>query len=60
MAATVKPTAKTRLRPTAIGWMKPMATDPVSEKMSPPPNWANCGGMTPLAMMSLKAAPNES
>ena len=45
MAAVAKPTANTRLRPTAIGWMKPSATEPLSEKMSPPPNWANCGGM---------------
>ena len=36
------PTAKTRLSPTAIGWTKPSATEPVRLKTSPPPNWVNC------------------
>ena len=43
MAAVAKPTAKTRLSPTAIGWMKPIATEPLNEKMSPPPNWRTVG-----------------
>ena len=45
MALAANPSAKTRFSPTAIGWTKPSATAPLRLKMSPPPNWANCGGI---------------
>ncbi len=59
-AAAANPTANTRLSPTAIGWTKPSATAPVRLKMSPPPNWANWGGMAPLSNSSWNCEPNES
>ena len=54
------PTAKTRISPTAIGWMNPSDTDPARLKMSPPPNWANWAGMAPLSMIAWNCSPNAS